>query len=136
MPFVSIWNHWKNNLFFTILIMFWNITRIFFLAHKKLGAIVTLFFPDFLQSSFCDGKFIPFQLYLFIKGLLFVILRRSFWFLHNLTQLLQRIESIFDFFFIDRIYCCFFVFYPIRRIDIWSTSNRIYFMTLKYNNWT
>ena len=30
-----------------------------------------------------------------------------FQFLHDLTQLLQRIENIF---FIDGIYCCFFVF--------------------------
>ena len=30
---------------------------------------------------------------------------------------------------IDRIYCCFFVFYPIRSIYIWSTTFQIYFKT-------
>ena len=32
-------------------------------------------------------------------------------------------------FFIDRIYCYFFVFYPVRRIYIWSTMIWIYFIT-------
>ena len=32
-------------------------------------------------------------------------------------------------FFIDRIYLCFFVFYPIRRIYIWSITILIYFTT-------
>ena len=31
-------------------------------------------------------------------------------------------------FFVDGIYCCIFVFHPIRRIFIWSTTIRIYFM--------
>ena len=37
-----------------------------FLAYKTLKAIVKLFFSDFFQSSFSDGKFIRSQLYLFI----------------------------------------------------------------------
>ena len=49
-----------------------------FLAYKTLGAVVRLFFSIFFQSSFSNGKFIPAQLYLFIKGLMFVILCRSF----------------------------------------------------------
>ena len=39
-----------------------------FLKYKLLRAIVTLFFSNFFQSFFSDGKFIPSQLYLFIKG--------------------------------------------------------------------
>ena len=65
---------------------------IFFGIQKQLRAIVQLFFSNFFQSFFSDGKFISFQLYLFIKCLIFVILCRSFLFLHDLTQLLQHIE--------------------------------------------
>ena len=61
---------------------------IYFLA---LRAIVTLFFSTFFQSSFSHGKFIPTQLYLFIKDLIFEDL---FLFLHDVTRLLQRIENM------------------------------------------
>ena len=44
-----------------------------FLVYKTLRAIVTLFFSDFFQSFFSDGKFIPFQI-----------------FFHDLTRLLQH----------------------------------------------
>ena len=40
--------------------------------------MVTLFFSEFFQSSFSDGKFIPSHLYLFVKGLIFVILS-AYW---------------------------------------------------------
>ena len=43
-----------------------------------LGAIVPLFFSNLCQSSFSDGKCVPSHLYLFIKGLIFVILCGSF----------------------------------------------------------
>ena len=49
-----------------------------FLTYKTLKAIVTLFFSIFFQSFFSDGICIPFQLYLFIKGLIFVILSERF----------------------------------------------------------
>ena len=37
MPFLSIWNRWRNNLFFVIWVMFWNISRIyiFFFSIEK-----------------------------------------------------------------------------------------------------
>ena len=55
--------------------MFWNIGRIyfFFFRYKLLRAIILFFFFKFVQSSFSYGKFIFYQLYLFIKGLFFVI---------------------------------------------------------------
>ena len=39
-------------------------------------------------------------------------------------------------FFSDSIYCCFFVFYPIRSIYIWFSSFKTYFMafTVQYIN--
>ena len=49
-----------------------------FLAYKTLRAIVTLFSSLFFQLSFCGGTFIPSQLHLFIKGLIFVMLCGSF----------------------------------------------------------
>ena len=55
-----------------------NIIFFSFLAHETLRATVTLFFSNFFEWSFSDGKFIPSQLYLFIKGLIFVIVCRFF----------------------------------------------------------
>ena len=49
-----------------------------FLAYETLRAIVTIFFSNFLQSFFSDGKYILSHLYLFIKGLVFVILSACF----------------------------------------------------------
>ena len=50
-----------------------------------------------------------------------------FLFLHDLTRLLQRMKNII--FFIDEIHCCFYVFYPIRRINIWPATPETYFIT-------
>ena len=61
-----------------------------FLAYKTLRAIVRLFFSNFFQSYFSDGKFIPTQLYIFRKGLICVVL-------HDLTWLLWHIENIYLF---------------------------------------
>ena len=63
------------------------------------------------NHPFSDGKSIPSQLYLFIKGLIFVILCGSlfFLFLIDITQLLQLIENI-CYLFIDGIYWYFFCF--------------------------
>ena len=83
-----------------------------FLAYKALKAIVTLFFPIFFQSSFSDEKFIPSQLYLFIKSLIFVILCRSFLFLQDLTRRLQRIEKI-----------CYLFYWRDLLLFFWFLSN-------------
>ena len=45
-----------------------------FLVYKTLRAIVTLFFSNIFQSYYCNGNFVPSQLYLFIENLIFVIL--------------------------------------------------------------
>ena len=102
---------------------------LFFLAYKTLKAIATLFFSNFFESLFSDVKFLPSsQLYLFIKGLIFVIFSGFFLFFHDLTRLLQHTGSIY-YLFLVRINCCFFVFNPINRIYVWSTTIQIYFMT-------
>ena len=46
MPFFSIWNHWYDNLIFTIWFMFWNISRIYcFLFLANCCIIILKIFP-------------------------------------------------------------------------------------------
>ena len=55
----------------------------------------------------CDGKFISFQLYWFIKGLIFDILD-DFQYFHGLTQLSQQIENIYHHCYFDLLFVfCF-----------------------------
>ena len=76
----------------------------FFFSIQNIKNIVTLFFSSFLQWSFFDGKFIPSQLYLFIKVLFFVILCRSFfissWFNSTLTAYWKHLLSLLSIGFI------------------------------------
>ena len=93
-----------------------------------------LLFSNFFQSSSSDGKFIPSQLYLFIKGLIFAIpcgpFLISWWFNATVKTYWKHLLS----FLLTRFIVAFF--YPIRRIYIWSTMILIYFMTfiIKYMN--
>ena len=78
--------------------MFWDMQDIFFLfGYKALRAIVTLFCSSFFESSFLDGNFIHFQIYLFIKSLIFVILCGSFfifiWFITTGTVFWKNLLS-------------------------------------------
>ena len=110
--------------------MFWNMTKIylfFFSIQKTSRAIARLFFSNFFQSSFSHGKFIPFHLYLFIQDLVFVFLL-----FYDLVQLLQHIESIYCIFYWWHLLLLLLFHCPVRRIYIWSTTIRIYFMT--FNN--
>ena len=54
--------------------------------------------------------------------------RNFFQVFHNLMGVLQYIESGYCL-IINAIYCCFFVFYRIRRVCIWSSTFKIYSMT-------
>ena len=76
---------------------------------KTLRAIVTIFFSNFFQSSFSDGKFTPSHLYLFIKGLIFVVLSEFVLFLNNLTWLLHYTERIFLSFLLVKFIVAFFL---------------------------
>ena len=79
--------------FFTISVIFWSISRIYFLffSMQNIESKIRLFLSNLFQSSFSDGKFIPSQLCLFIKGLISLILSECFpissWF-HDLMLLL------------------------------------------------
>ena len=67
--------------------------------------------------------------YLFIKGLIFDILWIFFLlFLHDVLRLLHVLKIFII--IINRMCCCFFVFYPVRRIYVWSTTFQIYFVTI------
>ena len=74
-------------MFFTLWVMFWNAgaimyflrhNNVFFLVYKILRTIAKLFFSKFSQSSSFDGYFILSQLYLSIKGLIFIFLYEFF----------------------------------------------------------
>ena len=116
--------------------MFWNLSSVyyiffFFSIHNSKSNCQIIFSQIFFQSFSSDEKFIPSQLYLLINGLILLFFVDIFF----LLKLLERIEN-FCYFFIDGICCCFFVFYPIRRISIWSTMIGIYFLTfiIQYMN--
>ena len=68
-----------------------------FLAYKTLRVILTLFLSNFFQLSFSDEKFIPSYLYLFIKGLIFVLLSACFpissWFNATITTYWKHLLS-------------------------------------------
>ena len=121
MSFFSVWDHWNNNLFFTIWSLFWKIRMIYFcfFSIQNIKSICYIIFLDFFWITFFWWKVYSFQLYLFLQGLIFFIFYGSF---HDLMWPLQRIENIY--LFIDSIYLCFFYYYPIRRIYIWSTRFR------------
>ena len=97
-------------------------------------------FLKFFHSYFSNSKFIPFKLYFFTKGLIFVINFGSFLLLHNLTQLLRNciyihicIAYIYMYIYIYvyiyiYIHKCIYL-YHINHIEIWSTTIPIYFIT-------
>ena len=100
-----------------------------FFSYKILTAIITLFFSNYFQSSFSDGKFITFHLDLFIIDLYLSINFCYSFRMFSCFCMNCNILNTFIIFFIDGIYCCFFVFYPLRRIYILFSTVRIYFMT-------
>ena len=97
------------------------------LAYKTLRAISKLFLSRFFQSSFSDGKCIPCQLYLFIKGLIFAIHRGSFFISSQFNAAVTAYWK--ESFLLMGFIVAFFAFYPIRRINIWSITMQIYSMT-------
>ena len=99
--------------------MFWKISRIyfFFFSIENIDSNCYIIFLNFFQSSI----------------LFFVI---SSWFNATVDGIFCHIFIFIVMFFIDGIYCCFFLFFfhSVRRIYIWSSTIRIYFMT--FIEWT
>ena len=130
MPSLSIWNHLKNDLFLTIWVMFWNISRIYFFIFsiQNIKCNCYIIFLKFFSNHLLipSANFFP-VIFIYKSFNLCCSLWIFFLFLYNLTRLLRRIKA-FAVFFIDRIYCCLFIFYPVKRICIWSTTTGTYFM--------
>ena len=78
---------------------------------------------------------IPSQLYFTIKGIIFDILSECFttfsWFNMTVAAYSKHLPS----FFLIRFCCWFFVFYPISKICILSTTIRIILWNLQQNKW-
>ena len=104
-------------MFFTIRINFWDIssTYLFFFNIQNIYSNCWIIF----HKNFPIIYFYSFQfLFLFINVLLFETLSRHDSFLHNLMQPLPHIENIYHLHLLD-----------LRRINIWTITSRIYFMT-------
>ena len=67
-------------------------------------------FPNFFQSSFSDEKFIPSQLYLFIKSLIFVILCGSFFISSGFNPTVTMYWKNLLSFLLKRFIVAFFIF--------------------------
>ena len=98
-----------------------------FLVYKPLRAISGLFFLIFFQSIFCYEKCISFELYLFVKALIFDIL----WYLNYFSLIflmwpLQHIQSIYYHVSLKDL---LFVFCLINRTCVCSPLIWFYFMT-------
>ena len=120
--------HW-NNLFFTIWVLFWNIVGYIFsfLAYKILRANVKFLFSIFFNHLFLVQTFFLQSCVYLKKGLVFVIISEHFpissWFNANVRAYWKHLL----YFLLIGFIVAFFVFYPIRRIYIWSTTTWIYF---------
>ena len=126
--------------FFTISVIFWSISRIYFLffSMQNIESKIRLFLSNLFQVIFFWWKIYSFPVMFIYKSFNFSYSFRVFsyffmisWF--NATVMLcycnATVMKAFIIFFIDGIYCCLFVFYPIRRICIWFALLKIYFMT-------
>ena len=118
-----------------IWVMFWNISRIYiyFFSIQNIKSNCYIFFLKFLRITFFWWKMYSLPVISTWKGLIFVILCGSFlitsWFNATVTAYWKHFLSFL-------LMVCFFVFYPIKKIYIWYTTIRIYFMTfiLQYMN--
>ena len=109
MSFFSIWSHKKKNLLFTVWIMFWDISRIYFfffnIQNIKSNSVshIYIIFLKFFPIIFFWWKIYSFPV-IFQFLLFFAYLC---WVLHDLTQALQRIENILLSFLLMRFIAAF-----------------------------
>ena len=104
---------------------------LFFFSIQNIKSNCYIIFLNFLSNHLflMSALFLPSYIYIIKIHFFysFVFFFDSFWFFHGLTRLLQRVEK--NYLLINGVYCCFFVFYRITRIYIWSTTFKIYLMT-------
>ena len=113
-----------NNLFFTIWVVFGNISRIyfFFFSIQIFKSNCYIIVTNFFQSSFSDWNFIRSQLCLSIKRLIFVIFSGSFpissWVIATVTAYWRHLLS---FLLAGFIYA--FVFFIPSGVSVYIQNN-------------
>ena len=114
----------KITFFFMIWVMFWNISRIyiFFISIKNIKSNCYIIFLNFFPTFLIWWKIYSFPATSICKKLTFVILCGFFFYFFIILLNFNSLLKTFVMFFIDRIYCCLFVFYPFMKIYIWSTT--------------
>ena len=128
----SVWNHLQNNLFFKIWVMFWNINRIYFFIFsiKNIKSNCYIIFFIFFPIIFFWWNIYSFLVLFIYKRFDFCYSLQMFSYFFIIWRNCYNILKAFIFCFIDRIYCCFFVFYPISRIYMihqnWDLFYEIY----------
>ena len=116
-------------MFFTICAIFWNMCKMyfFFFSIQNIRSNSYIIFLKLFPAIFFWWVIYSFPVYLFMKGLIFLIFCRSFlsssWFNATVTAYWKHSPS----FLLAGIIVAFF--YSIRRIYILSTKFPIYFMT-------
>ena len=94
---LGIWKHQKNNLFFTIWDMFWNISRTyvsFFSIQNIKSNCYVIFLKHFAISLFWWKKYSFLVIFIYIRFNFCYFLRMLFYFFYDLKRLFQHIENI------------------------------------------
>ena len=87
-----------------------------------------IIFLKFFQIIFFWWKIFSFLFIFIYKWFIFCYSFRFFPYFFMIQSDCWSVFKTFIIFFNDKICCCFFDFYPIRRINIWFAILGIYFM--------
>ena len=111
--------------------LFWNICRICFLLFsiQNIKSNCYTIFIIFFSIVFFWWKIYSFLVVFIYQRFNFCYSLQILFYFFIIYQDCYSVLKEFIIFFIDMIYYCFFVFYSIMRIYIWSTMIGIYFMT-------
>ena len=120
--------------FFSIWVMFWNRSWIYFsfLSIKSINNNCYIIFPKCFPIIFFWWEIYPFQFIFIYKR--FILWGSCFifsWYNTTVTTYLKHLLLFYlyrNISILYRIYICFFVFHPINRISLWSTTIQINFM--------
>ena len=127
---MSVWNYQKNNLFFMIRLILWNIRRIyyFFLIIQNIKGILFIIFLKISSNQLflMEDLFLP---------VVFIYKNFNFWYFCGAFMIFSWFNATFTGY--SDCFLCFlliefiialFVFRTIRWICIWSTAMWIYFI--------
>ena len=112
-------------------LMFWNISMKYFLffSIQNIKSNCYIIFLRFFPIIFFWWKTYPFPVIFIYKRFNFCYSLWIFFYFFIILRNCYSVLETFIIFYIDRIYCCFFIFYPVKWIYIWSITTEIYFMT-------